>query len=287
MRTRKEQKIAYLFTLPAFLFLLGIFIYPLFYGLYLSLHSTKAGFGSLQFKGFANYIEILSSNIFWIGFKNTIIYSIGGVGLTVGIGLLIALLLNSIKKGRAFYRTLLIIPLGICPVVSSMTWQMMFNPLNGIINYVLTILHLPTSMWHTEINTAMITVIIIETWQWTPFPLLIIYSGLQMVPEEPLEAALIDGASTWQRIRYITIPMVWPIIAIAIIFRVIGTLRSFDIIHIITKGGPGYATDTLINQAFQKSFSFFKLEYGLVVGNILLILTIIICIFLVKTMRKR
>lgn len=283
---RSERGAGYVLTLPVFVFLIAIFIYPLGYGFYLSLHSSRAGLRELSFVGFKNYLDILSSELFWLGIKNTAIYTIGGVGITVGLGFFVALLLHSIKRGVWLYRAILILPLGVSAVVSGMTWQMMFNPMTGIINHVLSSVGLPTSLWHTGISSAMITVIIIEGWQWTPFPLFIIYAGLQMLPAEPYESAKIDGANAWQQIRYITIPLLWPLISLALTLRLIGTFRAFDILYAVTKGGPGRATDTLIIQAYQESFSYFRLEYGLVVGIVMLLITVAMSALLVRRLTR-
>jgi multiple sugar transport system permease protein len=282
-----ERGAALILTLPVLLFLLAIFIYPLFYGIYLSFHSTSKGLANLQYVGLKNYWDILTSQLFWLGMKNTVVYTVGTVGLTVGFGLGIALLLNSIEKGVWIYRAILILPLGMSAVVSGMTWQMMMNPLSGIINYLLQSVGLPTSLWHTGINSAMISVIIIESWQWTPFPLFVIYAGLQMLPQEPFEAARIDGASAWQQMRFITLPLAWPVIGIALTFRLIGAFRSFDILYAVTKGGPGRATDTLIIQAYQESFSYFRFEYGLVVGIAMMLITIAMCAALLRRVTRK
>jgi multiple sugar transport system permease protein len=282
-----ERGAAYLLTLPVLVFLLAIFIYPLLYGFYLSLQSTHQGMLNPEFVGFKNYAEILTSELFWLGMKNTVLYTIGAVGLTVGIGLGVALLLNSINRLVWLYRAILILPLGVSAVVSGMTWQMMFNPLSGIINHILQSIGLPEPLWHTGFKTAMISVVIIESWQWTPFPLFVIYAGLQTLPPEPFEAAKIDGASAWQRTRYITIPLAWPLISLAFTLRVIGAFRAFDVLYTVTKGGPGRATDTLMIQAYEESFSYFRPEYGLVVAIVMLIITITICIFLLRRFTRR
>jgi multiple sugar transport system permease protein len=282
MKMKAEKGAILILTLPVIVFLLVIFIYPLLYGFHLSLHSTRQGLKAQEFVGFKNYIDVLSSSLFWLGMKNTLLYTAGTVGITVGLGLLIALLLNSINSFVWFYRAVLILPLGMSAVVAGMTWQMMLNPLSGIVNHLLKLAGLPGSLWHTGMETAMISVVLIESWQWTPFPLFIIYAGLQMLPQEPYEAAIIDGATAWQRIRFITLPLVAPIIGLAFMFRLIGAFRSFDILYAVTKGGPGRATDTLIIQAYQESFSYYRLEYGLVVGTVMLILTLAVCVFLLR-----
>ena len=280
----KQQKTAYLFILPAFVFLLVIFIYPLIYGIYLSLHSSRGGLENLKFVNLKNYVDVIASKMFWDGFLNTVIFAAGGVFLTIVLSFVLAILLNSVKRFNKLYRVLLLIPVGICPVVSGLTWRMIFNPASGIANWILTKLNLPALLWHTDITTAMLTVIIVESWQWYPIPFLIIYSGLQMLPEEPFEAAQIDGATFFQRIRYITLPLLRPIIIFAIMFRAIGTLRSFDIIYTVTKGGPARATETLVIQAYKQSFAFFDFETGLVIGTILFVVIMILSIFLIKMM---
>jgi multiple sugar transport system permease protein len=282
-----ERGAAYLLTLPVLVFLMAIFIYPLLYGFYLSMQSTHQGMLNPEFVGLKNYAEILTSELFWLGMKNTVLYTVGTVGLTVGIGLGVALLLNSIHKMVWLYRAILILPLGMSAVVSGMTWQMMLNPLSGIVNHILTSIGLPGPLWHTGFKTAMISVVIIESWQWTPFPLFVIYAGLQTLPQEPFEAAKIDGASGWQRTRYITIPLAWPLISLAFTLRVIGAFRAFDVLYTVTKGGPGRATDTLMIQAYQESFSYFRPEYGLVVAVVMLIITITMCVFLLRRFTRR
>ncbi len=286
MKMKAEKGAVLIFVLPTLVFLLLVFIYPLFYGVYLSLHSTAAGLRALSFVGLRNYVSVLSSSLFWLGVRNTIVYTVGTVGLTVGFGLAIAVLLNRIRTGVWVYRALLILPLGVSPVVTGMTWQMMFDPLAGIVNHLLTLVGLPTSLWHTGFETAMLSVIIIESWQWIPFPLFIIYAGLQMLPHEPFEAATIDGATIIQQIRYITLPLIAPVLGLATTLRFIGAFRSFDILYVVTKGGPGRATDTLILQAFQESFSFYRFEYGLVVGKIMLLITLGVSVLLVSRVTR-
>jgi multiple sugar transport system permease protein len=153
MKINTDRWAAFILTLPVLLFLLTFFVYPLLYGLYLSLHSSSKGLANLQFIGLKNYQEILTSGLFWLGMKNTVVYTIGTVGGTVGLGLAIGLLLNSIERGVWIYRAILILPLGMSAVVSGMTWQMMMNPLSGIINYVLQAVGLPISLWHTGITS--------------------------------------------------------------------------------------------------------------------------------------
>jgi multiple sugar transport system permease protein len=162
----------------------------------------------------------------------------------------------------------------------------MFNPLYGVVNYLLGLVGVPPLGWATEIQTALLTVIIIDTWQWTPFMIIILYAGLQMLPVETYEAAKLDGASWFQEIRFITIPLLKPILIIAIIFRFMDAFRSFDIIYIVTHGGPGHATETMVMRAYLESLKYFRLEMGAVIGIILLIFTFIGTKYALKVMPK-
>ena len=201
-----------------------------------------------------------------------------GTGFSFFLGFIIALLLNSIEEGVKIYRTIFIIPLAISPVVIGLTWGMMLNPLFGIVNFLLKkFLGIRNIGWVTDIKLALPTVIMIDSWQWTPFMMLILYAGLQMLPKEPFEAAMIDGASIWQKFIYLTLPLLRPIIVIALIFRVMEAFKSFDIIYVVTHGGPARATETMTIRAYLESFSYHRLEYGAAIGLIALIITIFFC----------
>ncbi|NPV54271.1 MAG: sugar ABC transporter permease [Firmicutes bacterium] len=193
------------------------------------------------------------------------------------LGLGLALILNSIGKGVAIYRTIFILPIAVSPVVTGLTWNMLLNPLYGVVNYLIGLFGIRPLGWTTDIALALPSVIMIDVWQWTPFMMLILYAGLQMLPKEPFEAALIDGASPFQCFWSVTIPLLKPIMAIALIFRGLEAFKAFDVIYTITKGGPGHATETWIIRAYLESFRFHRLEVGAVIGVIMLIVTLIIC----------
>lgn len=266
----------YIFTLPITITLFALVIYPLIYAVFISLHSTAMGLQQAQFVGLRNFIDIFSSPIFSNAVKNTAIFTAGTVGLTFFLGFVIALLLSSITRGTDIYRVIFILPLGVSPVIAGLTWGMMLNPLFGVVNFFLEFLGIRGLGWATDIKLALPTVIMIDVWQWTPFMMLILYAGLQMLPKECFEAAMIDGASFWQKFIYITLPLLRPIIVIALIFRLMEAFKSFDIIYTVTKGGPGHATETMIVRAYLEGLKYHKLEYGAVIGLIMLFITIFI-----------
>jgi len=273
---KRFGRLPYILTLPVTITLFALVIYPLIYAVFISLHSTAAGLQEAHFVGLRNFVDIFSSPIFWNAVKNTAIFTAGTVGLTFSLGFLIALLLSSITRGINIYRIIFILPLGVSPVVAGLTWGMMLNPLFGVVNFFLQFLGIRGLGWATDIKLALPTVIMIDAWQWTPFMTLILYAGLQMLPKECFEAAVIDGTSLWQKFIYITLPLLRPIIVIALIFRLMDAFKSFDIIYVVTKGGPGHATETMIVRAYLESLKYHKLEYGAVIGLIMLFITIFV-----------
>lgn len=281
-----KKSFAYVLTLPVSITILCLLLFPLGFSILMSFMSSSTGLQKLQFVGLKNYREVISSPIFLESFKNTIIFVVVTVCTTIIIGFFIALLLNDIKRCVGIFRTLLILPLAVAPVVSGLTWGMMFNPLFGIINYLIGFLGIPPLGWATEIKTALLTIIIIDTWQWTPFVMIIIYAGLQMIPGEMYEAARIDGASRLQEIIYITIPSLKPIFIITLLFRFMDAFKSFDVFYSVTKGGPGHATETMVVKAYLESFKYHRLEIGAVIGIFLLIITFIITKQALKVLPK-
>jgi len=268
--SKTKIRLPYLLTLPVTLAVMALLIYPTIYVFYLSFHSTEAGINQLKYVGLKNYLFIFKSSVFWVSLKNTLLFTLGAVTIPFFVGLLIAYLLHIIQKGTAFFRVIFILPLAVAPVVTALTWNMILNPLYGIANYLLKQIHIQGLQWAAHTSTALLTVIFIEVWQWVPFMILILYAGLQMIPEEPLEAAMIDGATGWQGFCYITLPLLQSTIIIAIIFRLMDAFKSFDIIYSVTKGGPAYASYTLVIGAYQESFPFHNLEKGAVLGIVML-----------------
>jgi multiple sugar transport system permease protein len=262
-------------TLPIAALLFCLVIFPLVFSLFMSVQSSHAGLSKLEFVALANFIEVFTSSIFYNAVWNTAIYVLGTVASTTVLGFIIAYLLTGITRGAGVFRTIFMLSLAVTPVVAGLTFGMMFNPLFGIVNYVLGFIGVPALGWATEFKTALLTLMIVETWQWTPFMMLILYAGLTMLPEDIFEAGRIDGAHWWQEMRFITLPSLKPVFIIALIFRFMDAFRSFDIIYSMTKGGPGNSTETLVIRAYLESLKYFRLEIGAVIGIVLLVITMI------------
>ncbi len=179
----------------------------------------------------------------WRSVGHTLVYTALSVALPLILGTLAAVIFNNKFPLRGFFRGLFILPMMATPVAIALVWTMMFHPQLGVLNYLLSLFGLPPSLWVFHPATAIPSLVLVETWQWTPLVMLIVLGGLSAIPTEPYESAQIDGATPWQTFRYISLPMITPFLFIAAMIRMIDAVKSFDIIFAITQGGPGSASE--------------------------------------------
>jgi multiple sugar transport system permease protein len=258
-----DAHINIVFILPAALALAGLLVFPLCYTLYMSLFDWFIGSKTPPaFIGLGNYVEMAADPRFWGGLWRTLLYTGLSVSLELIIGTGMALIFARRFFGQAIARTLFLLPMVATPVAMSLIWLLMFDPTLGVLNFFLVSLGLPPSEWASSPNTALLSLVLVDVWQWTPLVMLIALSGLAALPTEPYEAAMIDGASLVQRFFYITLPLLRPYLVVAALFRGIDALKSFDTIYVITKGGPGHASETLTLYAFQMSFDYLHLGFS-------------------------
>ncbi len=283
MMIEKKYK-PFLFIAPATIILMVIALYPFFYGLQLSLYRWEMGdlLQHKRFMGVLNYIRALTTPAFWDALGITIVYTVVSVAVEFGFGLGIALLLNSEFFGRSVVRSIAIVPLAVTPVVVGLVWRVLYNTDYGVINYYLHAVGLPTSNWIAGMSTALVSVIIVDIWQWTPFACLIMLAGLQTVPVDVLEASQIDGASAVQRFRFITLSFLRIPILVVLLFRSIDTFKVFDNIYALTMGGPGSATETLSMHIYIQGFRNRHMGYASAMGIIFLILVTVVCQLFIK-----
>lgn len=263
------------FTLPVTLALFALLIYPLLSALWSSLNAGSAG-GASRFVGLGNYADLFASGDFLVALGHTLVYTLFSTLGSFLVGLSLALAMQLVPPTLRWVSTLLILPLAVMPVVSGLTWGMMLNPSLGVINSLLVSLHLSPQLWATDTTTALPTLIGIDIWQWFPFCYLILYAGLQALPHEPYEAAFIDGATRTQQLLFITVPLLMPIILITLTFRMMEAFRAFDVIYVITQGGPGDASKTLLLRAYEQGFLFHNLNVASVYGVVILIVTTVV-----------
>ena len=277
----RETILPYLLLSPGLLLLLGM-LYPFGLGVYYSLTNYYLQYPHLfRFIWLGNYITLLEDPLFVYSFKFTLAYAIVAVAVQVGLGLGVALLLNSRIKGRGALRAMLLMPLMMPPVITALMWKiMMASTKAGILNYLLSFVGVGPVNWLGAMNSAIASVFIIDTWANLPFVSLILLGGLQSLPTEPYEAARVDGASAWGIFRYITLPLLKPFIILAATFRVMDSLRIFDVIYAATVGGPADATMSLHMRAFFFAFQWYQMGMGMAYAMVLLILVFLASYFL-------
>ncbi len=223
---------ALLFIGPCVGYLLAFVIFPLLYSFILSFTNYSLSYpGPTIFIGLDNYIETISSNEFWQSISNTAVIAIGAVGLEFIRGLLLALFFNRKLKGKNLYLVLLVIPTLMVPIAIGAIWKMLFQPY-GLVNYTLNYFGINSIDWLGDPSVVLLSIIIADTWQWTPFIFLILLAGLSAVPKSYYEAAIIDGATAWKSFWYITLPCIKYTIAVAVLIRIIDVIRFFDKIWI-------------------------------------------------------
>ncbi|MFN2128370.1 MAG: carbohydrate ABC transporter permease [Anaerolineales bacterium] len=271
----------YLLSLPALLALIGI-LYPFILGVYYTFTNYNlTTSGNIEWIGLTNYIEIFSQTEFWKALEITSIFALSVVIIELSLGLSIAMLLNDRFPGVQILRALLIIPMMIPPIVSALMWKVILIPTNqGVLNYFLSSMGIGPVAWLGDSGTALISMIIIDVWIYSPFAILIFIAGLQSLPKEPYEAAQVDGASGWFVFRKLTLPLLAPNIVLITLFRLIDSLKVFDIIYATTKGGPASATATLHIVSYFEAFRWNNIGRSMVYLFILWILCFLFAKFL-------
>jgi multiple sugar transport system permease protein len=279
--SRRGPLLPYLLIAPAVAVLLALSIYPLIYSVSVSLQ-TNAGWG------IGNFTRLFSDNFFLTAMAHTFVFAVAALTCEFLLGLGLALLLNSQIRGRGLFRATLLVPMMLPPVVAGVVWRLLLNPNFGAVNGTLKQIGIDTESltWTASPRLAMLSVIVVDVWQWTPFVFLVLLAGLQAIPQEPYEAALIDGSSRWQTFRHVTLPLLKPAILIVLLLRTMDLLRVFDQIFILTEGGPGFATETISLYIYRTAFRFFDFGYAAAMSFVLLALTNLISFFYIRLLKN-
>ncbi len=250
-----------MFAVPAAFIVAAVIVFPWLFTVFMSVHDWKVS-GNVYFVGLTNYVHLFHDDRFLWAVVRTLYFTTAAVVLPVLIGLWAAVCFARKFRLRGAARTAFILPMMATPVAIALVWTMMFHPQLGVLNYLLASVGLPPSSWVYSSDTVIPTLVMVETWQWTPLVMLIVLGGISSLPIDPYEAAMIDGASGWQMFRYITIPLIWPFIVVAAVMRVIDALKAFDTIFVITNGGPGTSSETINMLLYQTAFGYYDLGYG-------------------------
>ena len=284
-----NQHRKWLFAAPAMVFVALLIVFPVAWTVYLSLTDAEGSVrAESSFIGFANYIDVLSdTERFWPAVLRTVVFTSGVLLVEVVLGMAIALLLWRPFKGEKWVRVAVLLPLVATPVAVGMMWRLIFDPNIGMANRVLGWFGLGPWPWLAGEHSALPTTMFIDIWQWTPMVVLILLAGLTSLSEEPQEAALIDGATAWQRFRHITLPLLMPTVLVAVLLRGIDALKTFDILY-ATKGKGGgsfHEVETLNVYAYGLSFDYN--EYGVSSAVLIIFFLIIIGSMWALTSRRK
>jgi len=285
-QNKRELLLPALFLAPALAVLLALSIYPLIYSVTISLQQETAA-GITWTLG--NFTRLFSDGFFWTAMGHTVVYAAVALTCEFLLGLGLALLLNNEIRGRGFFRASLLVPMMLPTVVVGVVWRLMLNPNFGAVNGTLRQFGVDTEnlTWTASPKLALLSVIAVDVWQWTPFVFLVLLAGLQAIPQEPYEAALIDGSSRWQTFWHVTLPLLKPSILIVLLLRTMDLLRVFDQIFILTEGGPGFATETISLYIYRAAFRFFDFGYAAAMSFVLLALTNIISALYIKFLQAK
>ncbi len=286
VRACLDRQAKYVFAFPALLVIFGLMVFPVVFNIYMSFHQWFLG-GNRFYIGLKNYQKLFFADPrFWNSIIVTFQFVIPSVILCVGLGMLVALFLNREFRGKGLVRTITLLPMLATPAAIAVVWMIMYHPTLGVMNYGLSLIGINPMLWVNSTQTAVPSLILIEIWKWIPLPMMIILAALQSLPSSPYEAAEIDGASKWQMFRYITFPLIRPAVMTATILRTIDCLKTFDIIYVMTQGGPDIATETLEIYTYKTGFTYFQLGYSSAMALVLTVLILATSWILSKVREK-
>jgi multiple sugar transport system permease protein len=270
----------YTLAAPAILLMLVIFLYPLVHSFVMSFFRWDLNSAYSPFVGLGNYSDLFTGTSFGQTLRNQVVFTVASLVIEVVGGMAIAVLLNSKLRGLRPARTLLLIPPMVAPAVVGLNFRWLFNEQYGLIDAVLIQLGLPAIPWLSDPGWALASVIIASAWQNTPLLVLLFLAGLQAIPREPLEAAAVDGASAWRTFWAIVLPLMRPVVVIALMIRIIDLFRTFDVVWLMTQGGPGNASNLLTVEAYKLAFQSVDFGHASAVSYVALVLSLLVLAFL-------
>lgn len=283
-----QRKNFIIFMLPSLIALMMVLALPLVYSLVTSFFDTNLKYRGLgDFVGLQNYIEVLKDPYFLDSVKTTVIFTVCVVVIEFLVGLGIGLLLNNIRKARNFFFTIIIVPMMITPIAVGLIWRLLLHSDLGIVNYLLSLIGLNGRAWLADSAIALQTVMFIDIWQNVPYMVLVILAGLVTLPTEPYEAAAIDGASRLQSFFNLTIPMMIPTFSVVLLLRTITALKTYDLIFVLTRGGPGTTTEVISYHIYQQAFRYLEIGKASAMSYLLLLMIVPVAFLFIKISRNR
>jgi ABC-type sugar transport system permease subunit len=284
----QKNRTGFLFILPALLFYLLFFVQPFFNTMYYSLTNWNGVDPVKQFVGLANYVRMFNDRLLWLSLQHNLIWIIVGTIAPIVIALPLALVLSSLARGRLFFQTAYFMPHILSGVVVAMIWGWIYNPLFGVLNYLLRAVGLGdlTRAWLGTPDTALYAVIAAAVWGYFGFCLVIFMAGLQNLDIDQIEASRIDGANAFQRFWYVIVPQLRYVLNMVIVYTLIGGFNVFDIVYVMTKGGPANHTELIGTYTYKMAFQENQLGYGATLAMLMMVLSLVTSL-LFNTLRNR
>jgi multiple sugar transport system permease protein len=284
-RHTADRRLGYLLVAPAVILLLAVTAYPLVYNIWNSFHSENLSIATGQggFVGFDNYSKMFQSSDWLSSLERTLAFAGVSVALETVIAVGLALMLHRRFRGRGLLRVAILIPWAVPTVVSATLWKTMFDPRAGFVDYIFGI----HTTWLAGVWTSWAAILVADAWKNVPFIAIILLAGLQVIPTEIYEAARMDGASWWQSFRRLTLPLLKPALAVALVFRLLSALLVFDVIYIMTGGGPGLSTETLSFLNWQTFLVDTDFGYGGAISVMLVVLCMVMAGIVMRVMRTK
>ncbi len=287
--TKRDRGASYVFLMPTILLILTLSIFPLLFSLVLAFMSWDLSRleGGIRFIGLQNFQTLIGDARFWNTAKVTVIFVVASVGLQYLLGLGLATLLNQEIRFRRFFRVAFLIPMMLTPAAVGYIGRMLFNESQGPINDMIKHLGGPAIPWLSNPTLALPSLVLLDTWEWVPFMVIVLLAGLQSLPPEVFESAQVDGANEWQVFRHITFPMLAPVSITVILIRALEAFKLFDIVMVMTGGGPGTATETVTMYAYIVGMKNGNLGYASAIAYSLLVMVIIFSTLFINSLRGR
>lgn len=283
---RQESWAGLALTAPA-LVIFSVFMFlPLGLTAWYSLHEYS-GFGDLQWVGGENYTDLAGDPRFWRSLTNTVVFTVISVPIGVGLGFVAAVLLDSRVPGRTLFRTLLYVPVVVSGVAAGIIFGRLFDPAIGVLNQLLAGVGLPRVDWQGDGTAALFTVVVVTAWQGVGLSMVVYLAALQGVPRELYEAAQLDGAGAWQRVRSITWPLVRPTTFLLVVYSVIVSFQVFDVVYVLTRGGPAQATTFVVQYAYEQGFIQRAQGFAAAVGVVLYVIVMMLTLAQWRVSRGR
>lgn len=285
----RDYRDAYILMAPAVLLFVGFVIYPLVRTVILSFYDYGLTDPRLEYIGLQNYMELMEDQVFWRSIQNNMFILVGSVIVQVGLGLVLAAVLSrGIRWGKTFFRTLHFAPVVMSAVAVGVLWQLIYDPGVGAINAVLKALNLPvpTQGWLGDPNIVMFSILIAASWQYTGYMMTILLAGMQSVPEDLYEASSLDGANEVQNFMFITFPMIRNVVLAATLITMIGAIKVFDIVFVLTRGGPANSSQVMGTYIYYNAFTINRAGYASAIGTVLLLFALILGLLQLRFSRR-